>query len=185
MEFLGDALLNQLISVQLFKHHPRATEGELTLHRSALVSKDFLAQVGERIGLHHYLRVDTGVRLSDPKVRRNLCGDTLEALIGALYLEGGPEVAERFVKRKVWRNRREAATIVNHKGHLIELCHQKNLGIPHFRLLRTHGPEHDKKFVVQVQLGGRTFDSARATNKKAAEQIAAERALQALAKEGH
>jgi ribonuclease-3 len=185
LEFLGDALLNQLISVHLFKHYPRATEGELTLHRSALVSKDFLARIGETIGLHRHLRVDTGVRIGDPKVRRNLCGDALEALLGALYLEGGPEAARRFVKSKVWRKRREAATIVNYKGRLIELCHQQNLGTPHFRLLRTQGPEHDKKFVVQVQLGGRKFDSAQASNKKAAEQIAAERALRALARESN
>ncbi len=183
LEFLGDAILSHVVSAHLYTRYPGESEGDLTLRRSTLVSKRFLAQVGEGMDLHRYLQVDSGVRLTDAKVRRNLVGDAMEALVGALFLDGGIAAAERFIKRTVLKREAEAATYVNRKGRLIEICHQLQLGKPRFKLLATKGPEHDKNFVVQVRIGSRTFESAQATNKKAAEQEAAGIALELLEQE--
>ncbi|MEE9163031.1 MAG: ribonuclease III, partial [Candidatus Neomarinimicrobiota bacterium] len=183
LEFLGDAILSHVVSAYLYSRYPGESEGDLTMRRSTLVSKRFLAQVGEGMGLHRHLQVDSGVRLADAKVRRNLVGDAMEALVGALFLDGGIAAAERFIRRTVLKREAEAATYVNRKGRLIEICHQLQLGKPRFKLLATKGPEHDKNFVVQVRIGSRTFESAQATNKKAAEQEAAGIALEVLERE--
>ena len=183
LEFLGDAVLSHLVSAHLFRRHPGHSEGELTLGRSALVSKRFLADIGEELGIHRFLKVDSGVQLDDAKVRRNLVGDAMEALIGALYLDGGMPAADKFITRALLKREQEAAGFINFKGQLIELCHQQGLGNPRFQLLKTKGPEHDKRFVVQVRIGSRTFQSALANNKKAAEQEAAGLALDVLRQE--
>ena len=180
LEFLGDAILEHIVSVYLYKQDPLASEGDLTMSRSALVNKEFLADAGEALGLHEFLQVEGGVRLSDNKVRRNLVGDAMESLIGALYLDGGLNVAKRFIHSKVIDRLRSANEIVNYKGQLIELCHHRGIGKPRFVLLQTHGPEHDKQFVVQVKVGRQTFMQAQSDTKKAAEQAAAQLALQEL-----
>ena len=180
LEFLGDAILEQIVSVHLFSQNPTASEGELTTSRSALVNKDFLAEAGEAIELHKYLLVESGVRLDDHKVRRNLVGDATESLIGALFLDGGLETAKRFIHSRIIDRSLMFAGIVNYKGQLIELCHQRGLGKPRFRLLQTRGPEHNKQFVVQVRVGQQTFRRAESDTKKAAEQAAAQLALNEL-----
>lgn len=182
LEFLGDAVLSSVISEYLFRSDPHASEGELTQRRSALVNKDFLAEAGEAIGLHNHLVVEGGVKLNDPKVRRNLVGDAMESLIGALYIDGGIKVAKSFITQHVLGRMGDQAELINFKGQLIEVCHQSDLGTPRFQILKTYGPEHDKQFVIQVRIGRRTFRSAEANTKKAAEQAAAELALTALSK---
>jgi len=183
LEFLGDAVLSHAVSAYLYANYGNDSEGELTRRRSALVSKSFLSRVGEELGVHKFLQVDSGVRLNDAKVRRNLVGDAVEALIGAIYLDGGMAGVERFIRRALLKREKVAAGFVNHKGRLIEFCHQRGLGNLRFQLLKTKGPEHDKRFVVQVRIGKRTFESAQADNKKAAEQEAAELALDVLLRE--
>ena len=184
LEFLGDAVLSHVVSVHLYTHFQEATEGDLTMRRSALVNKDLLAKVGQDMGVHQFIQVDSGVNLKDPKVRRNISGDVFEALIGALYLDGGMPAADRFIRRYVLKRARTGQQIENSKGRLIEVCHRQELGNPKFQLLRTKGPEHDKKFVVRVKIGSRTFQSAQADTKKAAEQEAAGLALKTLELEG-
>ena len=183
LEFLGDAVLSHAVSAYLYANYGNDSEGDLTRRRSELVSKSFLSRVGEDLEVHRFLQVDGGVRLSDVKVRRNLVGDAMEALIGAIYLDGGMAVVERFISRALLKREKVAARYVNHKGRLIEFCHQRGLGNPRFQLLKTKGPEHDKSFVVQVRIGKRTFKSAQADNKKAAEQEAAGLALDILLQE--
>ena len=183
LEFLGDAVLSQAVSAYLYANYGNESEGELTRRRSELVSKIFLSRVGEDLEVHRFLQVDAGVRLSDAKVRRNLVGDAMEALIGAIYLDGGMAVVERFIRRALLKREKVAAGFINHKGHLIEFCHQRGLGNPRFQLLKTKGPEHDKEFVIRVRIGQRTFERAQADNKKAAEQEEAERALGILIQE--
>ncbi|MEE9465857.1 MAG: ribonuclease III [Candidatus Neomarinimicrobiota bacterium] len=183
LEFLGDAVLSHVVSIHLYTRFQEASEGDLTMRRSALVNKDLLASVGEDLQVHQFIKVNSGVKLSDPKVRRNLVGDVVEALIGALYLDGGMAASDRFIRQYVLKHAKSNTQIENSKGRLIELCHRQDLGNPKFQLLRTKGPEHDKKFVVRVKIGRRTFESAQADTKKAAEQEAAGLALEALGKE--
>lgn len=179
LEFLGDAVLNMVISSGLYQRCKSDSEGDLTLKRSSLVNKTFLAYIGENMGVHHHVLVQGGVRMNDKKVRRNLVGDVMEALIGAIYRDGGLAEAEKFIVRKILRRRKEA-NLINYKGQLIELCHQLDLAMPRFILIKTRGPEHDKKFVVQVKIASRKFKPAQANNKKAAEQEAAQLALTEL-----
>lgn len=177
LEFLGDAILSHVVSVYLFEYMPLATEGEMTLQRSALVNKTYLAGIGETLELQQFLHVNSGVQLNDAKVRRNLIGDAVEAVIGAIYLDGGMAPTSNFIRQKVILMAHESLDNMNYKGKLIELCHQRELGAPRFQLVNTRGPEHDKNFVVKVRLGKRSFKSAQANNKKAAEQEAAALAL--------
>lgn len=177
LEFLGDAVLSHVVSAYLFDYMPVATEGEMTLQRSALVNKTYLAGIGETLELQRFLHVASGVRLDDAKVRRNLIGDALEAVIGAIYLDGGLSPTRNFIRNKIIFMAHDSLDIMNYKGKLIELCHHRNLGTPRFQLVNTRGPEHDKNFVVKVRLGQRSFKSAQANNKKAAEQEAAALAL--------
>lgn len=183
LEFLGDAVLSHVISAYLYRRYKQATEGELTRRRSALVNKDILFRSGQSMELHRFIRVNRGVKLSDSRVQRNLVGDAMEALIGALYLDGGMVAAEKFIFGRLVRQQKESGEIINNKGRLIEFCHQMNLGSPRFRLIKTKGPEHDKQFVVQVKIRSRTFEQAQADNKKTAEQNAAELAMEALSRE--
>lgn len=183
LEFLGDAVLSHVISAYLYRRYKQATEGELTRRRSALVNKDILFRSGQSMELHRFIRVNRGVKLSDSRVQRNLVGDAMEALIGALYLDGGMVAAEKFIFGRLVRQHKESGEIINYKGRLIEFCHQMNLGSPRFRLIKTKGPEHDKQFVVQVKIRSRTFEQAQADNKKTAEQDAAELAMEALSRE--
>jgi ribonuclease-3 len=183
LEFLGDAVLSHVISTYLYQNFPDESEGGLTLRRSALVSKKFLSSVGQEMGIHKFLQVNSGVHLSNEKVRTNLVGDAMEALIGAIYLDGGMRAVERFISSELLQRYKDETKIENYKGQLIEFCHHKGLGNPRFHLLDTQGPEHDKQFEVQVRIGSRTFESAQANNKKAAEQEAAELAMDVLMKE--
>ena len=180
LEFLGDAVLSQLVSERLFMRFPSASEGDLTMRRSALVNKKYLAKVGEDLDLHKYLKVSTGVNLKDEKVRQNLGGDALEALLGAIYLDGGMGAAKKFILRNIWVLGGTAKKIENPKGRLIEFCHRTDHGSPKFILLGMDGPEHNKNFQVQVQIKGQLFDAASGQSKKAAEQAAALIALNEL-----
>lgn len=180
LEFLGDAVLSHLVSKRLFMRFPSATEGDLTMRRSALVNKKYLAKVGETLELHKYLKVSSGVNLKDDKVRQNLGGDALESLLGAIYLDGGMRAANKFTLRHIWVLGGKATKIENPKGRLIELCHRTELGSPKFILLGMEGPEHDKKFQVQVQVNKQLFEAASGRSKKAAEQAAAFIALNEL-----
>ena len=183
LEYLGDAILTFIISDYLYGKSPGDSEGDLTLRRSALVNKNHLADVGGELGLHRYIRAGGGVNLSDAKVRRNLMGDAYEATVGALYLDGGLDAAQRFVRRTVVRQGKDDGKDENYKGRLIEFCHQSNLAAPRFKLVATEGPEHDKSFLVRVQIGSRSFEPASADNKKAAQQAAAGNALSVLNQE--
>ncbi len=180
LEFLGDAVLGQLVSERLFLRFPSATEGDLTMRRSALVNKNYLAKVGEALELHKYLNVSSGVKLNEAKVRQNLGGDALEALLGAIYLDGGMRAAKKFTLRHIWVLGGKAKKIDNPKGRLIEYCHRTNNGSPKFILLGMEGPEHNKRFQVQIQIKGELFEAANGGSKKAAEQAAALIALNIL-----
>jgi ribonuclease-3 len=147
------------------------------------VSKKFLSSVGQELGIHNFLQVNSGVHLSNEKVRTNLVGDAMEALIGAIYLDGGMRSVEQFIRSELLQRYQDDTKFENYKGQLIEFCHHKGLGNPRFHLLDTQGPEHDKQFEVQVRIGSRTFESAQANNKKAAEQEAAELAMDVLKEE--
>ncbi|MCK4578760.1 MAG: ribonuclease III [Candidatus Marinimicrobia bacterium] len=180
LEFLGDAVLSHVVSDHFYAGDKSASEGDLTLQRSALVNKDVLAEIGESLGISEFINVQSGVDLDDAKVRRNMTGDVLESIIGAIYRDGGLQPVTRFIRKHIISQYDSVRETVNYKGQLLEYCHQHNLANPRFQIIKTAGPEHDKQFTVRVKIAARSFAQAEGHTKKAAEQAAADAALNDL-----
>ena len=181
LEFLGDAIIDHVISENLIREFPYGDEGLLTQKRSALVQKSFLAKTGERMNLLDYLTVRGSVDLSQKKVSINQLANIYESIIGAVYLDGGIVPCKNIIENTLWCHRIEAWESVNYKGRLIEECHSHQLKPPRFVVESTRGPEHRKTFQVAVTIGKERFSPGIADNKKTAEQEAARIALKALA----
>jgi ribonuclease-3 len=152
----------------------------LTKKRAALVQRSYLSSVGQALGLLNYLNIDSGIDITQNKVATKQNANLVEALIGAVYLDGGLKPCKELVKRLVWSQRDEAWKATNYKGRLIEYCHTNSFDNPEFHTTNVSGPDHDKEYEVHVQIGDRVFPAAIETNKKAAEQTAASHALSIL-----
>ncbi len=159
---------------------PAGDEGLLTKKRAAIVQRSFLALIGESLSLLNYLRIDNGIDIEQNKVATKQNANLVEALIGAIYLDGGLRPCSNFVERVIWSHRDEAWKATNYKGRLIEYCHSYSLDSPIFHTTNISGPDHDKVYEINVQIGNRIFPTAIESNKKAAEQSAASNALSIL-----
>lgn len=159
---------------------PAGDEGLLTKKRAALVQRRFLTSVGESLSLLKYLRIDQGIDITQNKVATKQNGNLVEALIGAVYLDGGLKPCSNLVRRVIWSHRVEAWKATNYKGRLIEYCHSNLLGVPIFHTTNVSGPDHDKVYEIHVQISDRIFPTAIESTKKAAEQTAASNALSFL-----
>ena len=180
LEFLGDAVIDIVISKELMKEFPESDEGILTQKRSALVQKSFLSSMGRLLNLLDFLIIDSTVDLTQDKIAIKQSANLYEALIGAIYLDKGIQPAKTIILKTIWINRQEAWKSVNHKGHLIEFCHTKQLPNPKFLITDVSGPDHQKLFEVHVKIGENVYPSGIGSNKKAAEQNAAQNAIDIL-----
>lgn len=180
LEFLGDAVIDLIISKELMKKFPAGDEGILTQKRAALVQKSFLSSMGNLLNLLDLLKIESSVNLEVDKIAVKQLGNIYEALIGAIYMDGGLEPCYKLVMDTVWRHRTEAWKTTNFKGRLIEYCHSYQLANPKFCIASVSGPEHQKMFEVHVKIGEDSYPSGIGTNKKAAEQAAAQNAIEAL-----
>ena len=180
LEFLGDALIDIVISRELMRAFPEGDEGILTQKRSALVQKAFLASMGKMLDLIDFIKIERTVDLDQEKIANKQSANLYEALIGAIFLDGGIKPSKKVILETIWSNRSEAWKSVNHKGQLIELCHIKQLSTPKFLVSDVTGPDHQKLFEVHVKIGNEVFPSGIGTSKKAAEQHAAQYAMEAL-----
>jgi len=180
LEFLGDAVIDHVISEKLFHEFPEASEGILTKKRSALVQKSFLADMGSLLNLLTYISAASSVNLAQEKVSQKQLANVYEAIIGAIHLDGGINPCEKLIERTIWSHRHEAWRNINYKGLLIEYCQGNQLGTPKFAVTNIEGPEHEKVFEVAVKVEDREFPSASGVTKKAAEQEAAQIALDIL-----
>ena len=180
LEFLGDAVIDIVISKELMKEFPESDEGILTQKRSALVQKSFLSSMGKLLTLIDFLIIDSTVDLTQDKIAIKQSANLYEALIGAIYLDKGIEPAKKIILKTIWNNRQEAWKSVNHKGHLIEFCHTKQLHNPKFLITDVSGPDHQKLFEVHVKIGENVYPSGIGSNKKSAEQNAAQNAIDIL-----
>lgn len=180
LEFLGDAIIDHIVSKHLLVEFPGSNEGLLTRKRSALVQKTFLAKVGRSLGLLQYVSIDPSVDLTHEKVSQNQFANVFEAMIGAIYLDGGIKPCERLLEKTILNRREEAWRSINYKGLLIEYCQANQMEVPRFLVKKTTGPQHQKVFEVTVRLGQRTFPSGKGETKKAAEQQAAKMALESV-----
>ena len=180
LEFLGDAVIDIIISRELMRDFPEGDEGLLTQRRAALVQKPYLASIGHLLDLMDYLMIEKSVNLEIEKIAEKQQANLFEALIGAIYLDGGIEPCRKLILETVWTYRHEAWKTTNYKGKLIEYCHSKNIENPLFLVKDITGPDHQRTFEIQVKIGLKKYSSGMGTNKKTAEQIAAKLALEEL-----
>ena len=179
LEFLGDSILGFLVCEFLFQNYPDWLEGELTKVKSVVVSRQSCAVWGQQLGLKEFLVIGKGLGNRDA-LPESLLANAFEALIGAIYLDGGMAAASRFLMPFVESGVRatlEASVESNFKSNLQQYA-QKRVGLPPaYRLIDDRGPDHEKWFLVSAAIGKRTFPSAWGRNKKEAEQRAAANAL--------
>ena len=180
LEFLGDAVIDIVVSRELMREFPEGDEGILTQKRSALVQKTFLATMGQLLKLLDFVQIESTVDLKEEKIAVKQSANLFEALVGAIYLDGGIEPAKQLILNSIWTHRHEAWKSVNYKGQLIELCHMKQIENPKFLVSNVSGPDHQKLFEVHVKIGDEIFPSGIGTNKKSAEQQAAQHTMEVL-----
>jgi ribonuclease-3 len=180
LEFLGDRVLALAMAEWLSERFPNEREGALGKRLSVLVAADTLAKVGDAIGLPAALRIPPAEGRTGLRGRATVIADATEALIGALYLDGGLEVARGFIRRE-WAKQIEADPTppMSAKSRLQEYTLGRAEGLPEYRLVSTTGPSHMPVFVVSVLAAGREAEG-RGESKRAAEQAAAEAWLAAL-----
>jgi ribonuclease-3 len=182
LEFLGDAIIDQTVSVWLFKRHPEYDEGLLTKKRSALVNRIFLSILGKNLNVMNLVRIEQSVNTDDPKVITNISANVYEAIVGAIYLDGGFKEAAKFIKQTLCSSEYLANTDSNYKGQLIEFCHSNNFGSPQFSVIDSKGPEHEKLFIIKVSVSTSMSWRGIGSTKKSAEQDGAKRAINFLLK---
>ena len=183
LEFLGDAVLGFLIADLLFRHRAEVEEGQLTDRRARIVSKEPLAELATALGLIEYLEVGRGIREQDrcsPRIR----ADLVEAVLGAIYLDGGVRAARKFVRTQVWSRHRDTnqAEPPQRDAKSRLLHHVQTLGLepPLYEVVSMSGPAHQRTFVVAVRVAGELRAEGNGTNKQAAEKAAAARALEGM-----
>jgi len=180
LEFLGDAVIDIIVSRELMRDFPEGDEGLLTQRRAALVQKPYLASIGHLLDLMDYLKIEKSVNLEIEKIAEKQQANLFEALIGAIYLDGGIEPCRRLILETVWTYRQEAWKSTNYKGKLIEFCHSQSIENPLFLVKDISGPDHQRTFEIQVKIGREKYSTGTGTNKKTAEQLAAKLALEEL-----
>lgn len=183
LEFLGDAVLNVLVSQWLFERWPDADEGELTARRAAIVSTTALARVARRIRLGEDLQVGLGAERTGARQRPSVLAAALEALVGAVYLSLGLPHTRIFLERLLAPEFGQTAPVhalKSPKNRLQEILHHRDVGQPIYRLLSMEGPEHRRHFVVEVVLGDAGAWRGEGPSRRAAETAAASAALSAL-----
>ena len=179
LEFLGDAVLDLCVSLELYASFPDADEGQLTRLRARLVSEPTLAEIARTIGLNSYLLLGRGEETQGGRERDALLADGIEALIAAVYLDGGFDEAMELIRRlfrDLWPKQAEIPVFKDYKTRLQELTQKLFQDRPVYSLVESAGPEHAKIYRVQVEVRGQSV-TAEASSVKKAEQVAARKAL--------
>jgi ribonuclease III len=176
LEFLGDAVFDLAVAHLLLDHHPEAREGELSKMRAALVNTASLAEIARELDLGKFIRLSRGELASGGSDRPSILADVLEAVVGAIYREGGYEVGRACVERLLG-SRLVNVTPRDPKTELQEALHAAGSEAPVYRLECVEGPEHQPIFVSLVEVDGQVVGRGRGATKKASQQNAAEEAL--------
>ena len=183
LEFLGDSILNVVVSEYVYQEYPRAEEGELTKIRARMVNRKALAAYARQFDLWDFVLVSASAAQSAGRGSESILADAFEALIAALYLDGGYSVAQHFVREQIRTALQRGLVSTqdeNFKSRLLEYSQANGLGVPRYTTLNEDGPDHDRTFTVEVQVGNRVCGVGRGKNKKDAEQAAAEQALESI-----
>jgi ribonuclease-3 len=184
LEFLGDAVLGFLVSSRIFRHYPDLTEGALSKIKAYLVSAANLVRLAQGIRLGDFVRLSRGEEKTGGRSKRAIVVDAFEAIIGAIYLDGGVEAASDFVGRQVEEFLEgldlKQLTYGDFKSALQEHLHNLGRPEPVYRVVNEIGPDHKKTFVVQVMIHGEVFAESTGRTKKEAQQSAARLAMERL-----
>ncbi|MBO5260982.1 MAG: ribonuclease III [Coprococcus sp.] len=180
-EFLGDAILEFIVSEFLFVNKKEYEEGRLTKLRASLVCEFTLSQISESLGYGEYVRLSKGEQQTGGRSRRSILCDLFESVLGAIYLDGGMEPAKRFVHRFLLDDIDTKSLFYDAKTQLQEYCQRQGVKLE-YKLISENGPEHSKMFVSEAYVGGAPTAVGEGTNRKASEQMAAYKALLQLMK---
>jgi ribonuclease-3 len=186
LEFLGDAIISAHVVEHIYRTFPTASEGEMTMLKSEVVSRRAFALIGQQLGLFPYIRVDiANLRTFNERSRDSLCADVLEAIVGAIHIDQGPEIARAFVTRTIFPmvdlvNRQVLDT--NPKGRLQKFVLQRSGVLPRYRVLDQSGRNNDRVFLVGVFEHEVLLGLGKASSIKEAGRMAAREALELLHK---
>ena len=182
LEFLGDAVLELVVTEFLFAKYPTKPEGDLTAYRAALVNTQSISDAGQKLGMNEYLLLSRGESRDTGRARQIILANAFEALIGALYLDQGYVAAKDFIAKQLFHKTDDVVARrlwQDAKSRLQEIAQEK-LGItPAYQVLDQSGPDHDKTFVVGAFIGNDKVATGEGRSKQEAEQAAAEKALAA------
>jgi ribonuclease-3 len=182
LEFLGDAILEFVITETLYKSFPDKQEGYLTSLRANLVNTQNLAEVAKKLNIGNLIHLSKGEEDGGGRENPSLLSDTVEAIIGALYLDQGLEKVEEFIKQNLVTEipEKTAKPLKDAKSRFQEYIQAKGLPAPKYKVLKESGPDHDRDFVVQVLVEGKVMGEGVGKSKSQAEQEAAKKALSFL-----
>jgi ribonuclease III len=182
LEFLGDSVLGVIVTETLYRTHPDLSEGRLAKLRAAVVNARALADVGRTLGLGPHVRLGRGEESTGGREKASILSDTVEAVIGAVYIDGGFTLATQVVHRlfdPVIAAASKMGAGLDWKTSLQELAADASLGVPEY-LIDESGPDHQKTFTARVRVGEEIYGSGSGRSKKEAEQQAAETAYQTI-----
>ncbi|NQS99115.1 MAG: ribonuclease III [candidate division Zixibacteria bacterium] len=183
LEFLGDSVIGLIAAEYLFREYPDEDEGKLTQIKSLLVSGEVLSQRALALDLGRFLLMGAGEVRSGGRERRSILEDAFEALVGAVYLDGGLKAAQRFVQRHLLSCVDEiidSDELRNYKSMLLEYAQSTSTSQPVYMVMSESGPDHKKIYTIEVSLNGKILGTGEGRSKKRAEQKAAREALEKL-----
>lgn len=179
LEFLGDAILEFIVSKDLYEKFPDKEEGYLTALRANLVNTVSLAEVAKKLKLGEKLYLSKGEEEGGGRTNTSLLADTVEAIIGAIFIDRGIDAAEKFIRENLLDDveERASAPLKDSKSALQEFVQSKSYPAPKYSVVEESGPDHDKKFIMEVSVEGKAWGRGEGKSKSAAEQEAAKDAL--------
>lgn len=180
LEFLGDSVLGFVTAEYLFRMFPNEPEGELTRRRAELVCETSLYGFAREIQLGTYLRLGRGEEHSNGRERPSILADAFEAVIAAIYTDAGIDTARQFILRFITRGKPDTARVKDYKTILQEVIQQNKEERLEYALIHECGPDHDKRFTVEVHLNSNVIGAGEGRSKKLAEQAAAHEALKLM-----
>jgi ribonuclease III len=182
LEFLGDTVINSIITARLFVLFPDEKEGPLTKKRAELISEGALSKIARYLGIGKFLYLGKGEEMDGGRKKPSLIADAYEAIVGAIFLDSSYQKTAQVVHRHYEEafGTFEDISITDYKSLLLEFCQSQFKLLPKIKVIHEHGPEHDKEFEVSITLKERVIGQGKGKNKKQASQVACKEALRLL-----
>lgn len=181
MEFLGDAVLELVITEYLYREYPNNNEGELTSWRASLVNTKILSQTSEELGFNDFIMLSKGESSETGRAKQSIMADTFEALVGAIYLDGGYDLCKEFIRKNLIVKLPEIIELElykDSKSRLQEESQSIEKSTPVYKIVKESGPDHRKIFTVEVMINGKNISQGQGFSKHEAEENAAKKALE-------